>query len=57
MNAKLSSKEVSSQSKALFRIKLTDKLLRAAWAIIRDGKPFQFDYFKNPVNTSQFQKR
>ena len=45
--------EESSQSMGRFRIKLADKLLRAAYAVLKYQRPFDLKYFLNPVNQSQ----
>jgi len=51
-NAYLTRRENTSQNKAKFRIKLADKLLRTAFAILKHQHSFDMDTFLNPVNQS-----
>lgn len=50
--AKLDKKGGSLSAKAKLRIKLADKLLRAAFVILKKQQPFNINYFLNPVESS-----
>ena len=47
----LNKKEISKEATAKFRIKLADKLLRAAYAVLKNKTPFNVNQFVNPESS------